>query len=194
MAHPCSRLWQLRRLQDKDGSAAFDETWLVDESACYGSNPDDIQPFFSLFDVKPPATVVDGSNITATRSRSNPSRIRRGGGGGEGDIGRAGDAGRSTGFGGGVGVDDVHNVHHGVAPPKKYYTNAEIYHFLAPNGEPIPYVYDNFEWPHCDVSRAGLTSYGQAGKSCCEGHASCYCRRYPPLCLALPCLGLWLHT
>ena len=40
----------------------------------------------------------------------------------------------------------------GIAPIKKYYTNEMMYHLLAPDGMNTPYVYDNFEWSHCDVS------------------------------------------
>lgn len=35
---------------------------------------------------------------------------------------------------------------------KKYYTNGELYGLLHPAKMNLPYVYDNFEWPHCDVS------------------------------------------
>lgn len=48
------------------------------------------------------------------------------------------------------------------------YTNSEIFEFLSPLNEELPYVYDNFEWTHCDeqdlrfgVQKDGkvLTSY-----------------------------------
>lgn len=35
---------------------------------------------------------------------------------------------------------------------KFYYTNMELYDLLDPRAADSPYVYDNFEWPHCDVS------------------------------------------
>lgn len=37
-------------------------------------------------------------------------------------------------------------------PVKSYYTNRDIYEFLRPDRDEMPYLYDNFEWPHCDVS------------------------------------------
>lgn len=39
-----------------------------------------------------------------------------------------------------------------VPASKKYYTNGELYGLLHPSEMNLPYVYDNFEWPHCDVS------------------------------------------
>lgn len=39
-----------------------------------------------------------------------------------------------------------------VASAKKYYTNGEMYALLHPGEMDLPYVYDNFEWEHCDVS------------------------------------------
>lgn len=30
-----------------------------------------------------------------------------------------------------------------------YYTNSELYSHLNPASEDLPYVYDNFRWPHC---------------------------------------------
>lgn len=49
------------------------------------------------------------------------------------------------------GGDGVPNS--GVAPPKEYYTNQMLYDLLKPDGMSTPYVYDHFQWPHCDVSR-----------------------------------------
>lgn len=36
---------------------------------------------------------------------------------------------------------------------KQYYSNAELYDLLRPDTEDLPYMYDNFQWPHCSVSR-----------------------------------------
>jgi len=36
---------------------------------------------------------------------------------------------------------------------KKYHTNQELYELLRPDGTAIPYMYDNFQWPHCSVSQ-----------------------------------------
>lgn len=45
-----------------------------------------------------------------------------------------------------------------VGPLKGYYTNAELYDLLHPGEMELPYVYDNFAWPHCDVSGGGCPS------------------------------------
>lgn len=44
--------------------------------------------------------------------------------------------------------DDVHEV----GRPKSYYSNRDLYDLLHPGETNCPYIYDNFEWPHCDVS------------------------------------------
>eukprot|EP00752_Nemacystus_decipiens_P001330 g1320.t1 len=41
-------------------------------------------------------------------------------------------------------------VSSGVPVMKNYYTNGELYDLLHPSEMNLPYVYDNFEWPHCD--------------------------------------------
>lgn len=33
----------------------------------------------------------------------------------------------------------------------RFYTNAELYENLRPNTAVLPYVYDHFKWPHCDL-------------------------------------------
>eukprot|EP00903_Cladosiphon_okamuranus_P013119 g12236.t1 len=33
---------------------------------------------------------------------------------------------------------------------KKYYTNRQLYTMFKPDQMDSPYIYDNFEWPHCD--------------------------------------------
>ncbi|CAN0097768.1 unnamed protein product [Ectocarpus sp. 6 AP-2014] len=35
--------------------------------------------------------------------------------------------------------------------PKAYYTNTQLYAMLKPDKMDSPYVYDNFEWGHCDA-------------------------------------------
>ena len=39
-------------------------------------------------------------------------------------------------------------------PPgmKTYYTNGDLYDLLRPDRADLPYMYDNFAWPHCSVS------------------------------------------
>eukprot|EP00903_Cladosiphon_okamuranus_P022443 g20643.t1 len=39
----------------------------------------------------------------------------------------------------------------GVAPPKEYYTNRMLYDLFKPDGMATPYVYNHFQWPHCDA-------------------------------------------
>jgi|MDSY01.2.fsa_nt_gb hypothetical protein len=34
----------------------------------------------------------------------------------------------------------------------RYYSNAELYQLFNPSGVSIPYMYENFEWPHCEES------------------------------------------
>lgn len=48
---------------------------------------------------------------------------------------------------------------------KKYYTNGELYKLLHPAEADLPYVYDNFDWPHCEVSL------------CVSGVRACVCAR-----------------
>lgn len=35
---------------------------------------------------------------------------------------------------------------------KSYYTNGELYDLLRPDENTLPYIYDNFNWPHCSVN------------------------------------------
>lgn len=107
-----------------------------------GDNPGDIQPFSNLFNSRPTAlATAEGATARGSSGTTRTRRTRDG----DGRAGGAGSVGTRE-----VGEVDVHN---GVAPPKEYYTNAELYQLLRPDGEAIPYAYDNFEWPHCDVSR-----------------------------------------
>lgn len=39
-----------------------------------------------------------------------------------------------------------------VPTAKNYYTNGDLYGLLHPGEMNLPYVYDNFAWPHCEVS------------------------------------------
>lgn len=40
----------------------------------------------------------------------------------------------------------------GIEVPKTYYTNEELYELFRPDGRAVPYIYEHFEWKHCDVS------------------------------------------
>jgi len=33
----------------------------------------------------------------------------------------------------------------------EYYSNSDLYSLLHPQNEDLPYIYDNFEWPHCEL-------------------------------------------
>ncbi|CAN0353347.1 unnamed protein product [Ectocarpus sp. 6 AP-2014] len=129
--HPTiERLWQLRRLQDD----AFDDTWVPSEFVCFGHNPGDTLPFHDMFASSRGAS---SSVLKASFLAGVGGTARHGGvGSGQGETGIGLRGGRITG---GMALS-----------PKKYYTNAELYHLLDPNGDEVPYVYDNFEWPHCD--------------------------------------------
>lgn len=83
--HPSiDRLWHYKRLGSSEN---FDETWYSLHS-CYGHDPDNLQPFRSVFS-----------------------------GGDDDDF---------------------------------FYTNSELYDRLRPDAPTIPYMYDNFAWPHCE--------------------------------------------
>ncbi|CAM9993354.1 unnamed protein product [Ectocarpus sp. 12 AP-2014] len=130
--HPAiERLWQLRRLQND----AFDDTWVPFESACFGNNPGDALP---LHDLSASSRDASSSVLEASAPAGVGGTVRHGG------------VSRDQQETGGVGLRGG-GVAGGVAlSPKKYYTNAELYQLLDPNGDEVPYVYDNFEWPHCD--------------------------------------------
>ena len=113
------------------------------DSVCFGNNPDDIQPFANLFDLKQSTTKASDEGTTASRRTSTRTRGRRGDGDGRVD---------SVGVYGDKAGDRV-GIHNDIEPPKEYYTNAALYQLLKPDGEAIPYAYNDFEWPHCDVSR-----------------------------------------
>lgn len=38
-----------------------------------------------------------------------------------------------------------------VQPMKEFYTNRDLYTHFDPDRVEMPYVYDNFQWPHCEV-------------------------------------------
>lgn len=47
-------------------------------------------------------------------------------------------------------------------PPwmKTYYTNGDLYDLLRPDRADLPYMYDNFAWPHCSVSEGVWSGAG----------------------------------
>lgn len=51
-----------------------------------------------------------------------------------------------------LGEEALHSDSAQPRAPKSYYTNQELYGLFEPDGMAVPYVYDNFQWPHCDVS------------------------------------------
>lgn len=111
------RLWHLNRLENRP---TFDQRWRIDETACYGHNPGDMQPFHDLFPLSDTAA--------ATTATKNDDGISPGGD----EIGEA----------------------------KVYYTNEELYAKLSPDEVSMPYMYENFEWTHCEVSLAHSVGFG----------------------------------
>mmetsp|Transcript_109923 Transcript_109923/g.319886 ORF Transcript_109923/g.319886 Transcript_109923/m.319886 type:complete len:864 (+) Transcript_109923:2-2593(+) len=49
----------------------------------------------------------------------------------------------------GHGPDDVMSWRNLFDTDDHYYTNRELYNYLAPGSEELPYIYDSFLWPHC---------------------------------------------
>ena len=75
----------------------FDDTWVADDSVCYGHNPDDLQPWTGeLFGLE------------------------------------------------------------GTTP----LSNTELYALMSPGTDQMPYVYDNYEWPHCTAQGFDMTYTG----------------------------------
>lgn len=71
------------------------------------------------------------------------------------------------------GVDSLsaHADKNQPAAIKVYYTNGELYDLLRPEETDLPYVYDNFAWPHCSVSSGLLLAVCFVG-----GGANVWCR------------------
>lgn len=174
------RLWHLRRLMD---DPTYVETW-VDDHACYGHNPTDIQPFHHLFlgeesdwsttydvtddvmdDVMGHVTDDVPGHVTGHVTDDVMGHVT--GHVTENVTGHVTDAVTDA-----VMTDVMDDVTNAVtddvtadvradvkgrgggdvAPVKTYYTNEMLYDLLAPDSMKLPYIYDNFEWQHCDVS------------------------------------------
>lgn len=102
-------MWHLKRL----GADDFEEQWEALHQ-CVGHNPQDLQPFHSMF----PEWDAERAELE------------------------------------------------GAKPPsiKTYYTNADLYDLLRPDESDLPYMYDNFAWPHCSVSGwSGVTYFSGRG-------------------------------
>ena len=145
------RLWHYKRLGNL---ANYDETW-DPYHTCYGHNPRDVQPFMNLFGETHAGAYA--ANVTVSSGNSDKSSSSS-----SADVEgllpadrRRLDASEITG---GDGVS-------GKAPAQKasdssslsststantYYTNMELYTLLHPMSQKLQYVYDNFNWPHCD--------------------------------------------
>lgn len=41
----------------------------------------------------------------------------------------------------------------------EYYTNSELYTLLHPKNIHLPYMYDNFEWPHCEMQGYNMKAF-----------------------------------
>lgn len=117
------------------------------------------------FNLKDSSSPFSARAASAQEARAPGSSSRSAGGAGAGTGGGTRTPGTTPG---GVGDEDRRSdgslknnllrgrggISHGhaVAPPKTYYTNEELYELLKPRDGVLPYMYDNFDWPHCDVS------------------------------------------
>lgn len=52
------------------------------------------------------------------------------------------------------------------------FTNGAYYDYLDPSGARLPYVYDNFEWKHCEALGVDITGRGAADSGPASGAAS----------------------
>lgn len=46
--------------------------------------------------------------------------------------------------------DDPQGFGPGTSEDEQDYTNAELYSFFAPGNDALPYVYESFDWEHCN--------------------------------------------
>ncbi|CAM9196291.1 unnamed protein product [Pylaiella littoralis] len=153
--HPTiDRLWHLKRINEVEGE--FDHTWVHSKSVCYGHNPGDTQPFHDLFHTgdskeeqpSPPRYTVKGSPAPARADDGREATRPRSSGGGGGGAAKSVDDGKRL-PNKNLRASASRSLSR-IDPPKTYYTNAELYDLLHPLGV-IPYLYDNFDWPHCDA-------------------------------------------
>lgn len=46
-----------------------------------------------------------------------------------------------------------------ISEHERFYTNEELYEYLRPDSLTMPYMYDNFDWPHCELIGYKMTNY-----------------------------------
>ena len=108
--------------------ANYDETW-DPYHTCYGHNPRNVQPFQNLFEEAAP--------VSAHRRRLEADGVS------------------------GKAPASLMNDHSSAKTSTKadhYYTNMELYEYLHPNNRGLQYVYDSFEWSHCDKQGYQMTN------------------------------------
>jgi hypothetical protein len=146
------RLWHFKRLGNL---ANYDETWDAFHT-CYGHNPRNSQPFKNLFSASGAGSTA-GAAATGV-AEATPSRHRRLLTPTEFDADAttttadaSADATEKSGKAPASlmtdksGTEGLYNK-----DPDHYYTNMELYEYLHPNNRFLQYVYDSFDWDHCD--------------------------------------------
>ncbi|CAM9472098.1 unnamed protein product, partial [Hapterophycus canaliculatus] len=88
---------------------------------CVGHNPEDLQPFHNLFPTWDANT--DGEDRKGDTGSNTKAKAK----------GKGNKSGGTP------------------STMKRYYTNGELYQLLRPDESDLPYMYDNFAWPHCSV-------------------------------------------
>jgi len=133
------RLWQYRRLGNP---ARYDETW-DPYHTCYGHNPDNLQPFSSLFEEPPsegPSEAPNGAPGGRAEEAQGEAKVRvRKEGGAPSEEQREGSK-----------VKGGSEARRPATRLFRPYTNRELYEALHPAGRRLPYVYENFKWGHCE--------------------------------------------
>jgi hypothetical protein len=141
------RLWHYKRLGNLGN---YDETWDPFHT-CYGHNPRNVQPFSNLFGETGEgafgaATTVSSGGGDAAASLTSRRQLLAAGGG-DGASGKA--PVRTSADPPGTSADSPASSAPAV-PAGTYYTNMELYSLLHPASQKLQYVYDNFNWAHCD--------------------------------------------
>ena len=145
------RLWHYKRLGNLQN---YDETW-DPLHTCYGHNPDDVQPFMNLFGET--NTGAYAANITISSMGGEWSTSAKIEDAAVPPYRRRLRKSETTGGESASGLSSAQKIFGSSAPSSTsaantYYTNAELYTLLHPMSQKLQYVYDNFNWPHCDQS------------------------------------------
>ena len=114
--------------------------------SCYGHGPDDVMSWRNLFD-------TDNHYYT----NREVSRYR--------DTHHVPTVGSMTRHTPAL-IASAHTYTHHTATPELTPINLQLYNYLAPGSEELPYVYDSFSWPHCvsEGYSADLTSKVETAK------------------------------